>query len=89
MPVYLVMGRDFQNNPVFKRVVYAKNRNDSVGIALHEENKERSFENRLLRSKMYYSIRTLVDFVLELDSTEFEPKPEEPEEPGTQKELEP
>ncbi len=36
-------------------------------MALHEENKERSFENRLLRPKLYYSIKTLIFFVPELD----------------------
>ncbi len=36
-------------------------------MALHKENKERSFENQLLRSKLYYSIKTLICFVPELD----------------------
>jgi len=67
MPVYLVISQDFSKNIVFKRIVYAKNKADIVPTALYEENKERSFENRLLRSKLYYSIRTLICFVPELD----------------------
>ena len=67
MPIYLVTGQDFSKNIVFKRVVYAKNKSDIVPMALYEENKERSFENRLIRSKLYYSIKTLICFVPELD----------------------
>lgn len=67
MPVYLVTGQDFSKNIVFKRVVYARNKSDIVPMALYEENKERSFENRLIRSKLYYSIKTLICFVPELD----------------------
>ena len=66
MPVFVVTARDFEGNPVFVRVVYAKDRNDSVGKALHEENKERSYDNKLLRSKLYYSIKTLVESVPEM-----------------------
>jgi len=67
LPVYLVTGQDFSKNIVFKRVVYARNKADIVPMALYEENKERSFENRLIRSKLYYSIKTLICFVPELD----------------------
>lgn len=68
MPIYLVTGQDFSKNIVFKRVVYARNKSDIVPMALYEENKDRSFENRLIRSKMYYSIKTLICFVPELDN---------------------
>lgn len=61
MPVFLINARDFNEQPVFTRVIYAKNRNDSVAAAIHEENRSRSFENQLLRSKLYYSIRTLIE----------------------------
>jgi hypothetical protein len=67
MPIYLVTGQDFSKNIVFKRVVYARNKSDIVPMALYEENKERSFQNRLIRSKLYYSIKTLICFVPELD----------------------
>lgn len=68
MPVFLINARDFNEQPVFTRVIYAKNRTDSVAAAIHEENKGRSFENQLQRSKMFYSIRTLIENVSELDN---------------------
>lgn len=67
MPVYLVTGQDFSKNLVFKRVIYSKDKTDIIPKALHEENKERSFENRLLRSKLYYTVETLICFVPQLD----------------------
>jgi hypothetical protein len=70
MPVYLVVARDFAGNEVFKRVAYAKDKEEVIGVALHEENKQRTYKDRLLRSRQYYSIRELLKDVPGMDVPE-------------------
>ena len=76
MPVYLVVARDFSGNEVFRRIAYAKDKEEVIGVALHEENKLRSYKDRLLRSKQYYSIRELAKDVPGMDVPEDRPKEE-------------
>lgn len=57
--LYTVIGKNLEDFVVFKQIVVAENINEAAKRAMFKANKERSYYNRLKRTDLRFSIKTI------------------------------